>query len=79
MPTMDELEELLSAVHHLAWPGKGELVCDEPGHPAGHRCLPPVDRIDLSALQGALSERYGRMRNLAMERRAGTIDCASVR
>lgn len=79
MPTMDEPEGRLSAVHHLAWPGTGELACDAPGHRAGHRCLPPVDRIDLSALHGALSERYGRMRNLAMDRRAGTIGCASVR
>ncbi|WP_405830613.1 MULTISPECIES: hypothetical protein [unclassified Streptomyces] len=64
---MDEQEELLSAVHHLAWPGTGDLQCDEPGHPAGHVCLAPSEACDLDALQEALGGRYGRPRNLAMD------------
>ncbi|MCX4823585.1 SMI1/KNR4 family protein [Streptomyces sp. NBC_01142] len=63
---MDEQEELLSAVHHLAWPGTGDLACDEAGHSAGHVCLAPSDENNLSVLQEALSGRYGRPRTLAM-------------
>ncbi|MFJ3724084.1 hypothetical protein ACIPYQ_16130 [Streptomyces sp. NPDC090045] len=64
---MDEQEELLSAVHHLAWPGTGDLQCDEPGHPAGHVCLVPSEACDLDALQEALGGRYGHPRSLAMD------------
>ncbi|MBL1087983.1 MULTISPECIES: SMI1/KNR4 family protein [Streptomyces] len=82
-------EALLSAVHRLAWPGTGDLRCEEAGHPTGHICLTvpsapmnpakfsdfsdysdspgPSHRPDLSALQEALSRRYGRPRNLAMD------------
>ncbi|WP_328926208.1 hypothetical protein OG429_17295 [Streptomyces sp. NBC_00190] len=63
---MDEQEELLSAVHHLAWPGTGDLACDEAGHPAGHVCLPLSDENGLDSIQEALSGRYGQPRNLAM-------------
>ncbi|MFE9632433.1 hypothetical protein [Streptomyces sp. NPDC006463] len=62
---MDEQEELLSAVHHLLWPGTGDLACDEAGHPAGHVCLALSDENDLAALQEALSGRYGQPRDLA--------------
>ncbi|MEU5011196.1 hypothetical protein AB0G35_13025 [Streptomyces sp. NPDC021749] len=62
---------LLTAVHRLAWPGTGDLACEEPGHPRGHICLSvPAnlsDRTGLSALQEALSGRYGQPRNLAMD------------
>ncbi|MGW0777625.1 hypothetical protein ACWD01_29160 [Streptomyces sp. NPDC002835] len=60
------LEELLSAVHRLAAPGTGDLVCAAPGHPAGHVCLAPSAEIGLPALQEALDGRYGQPRNLAM-------------
>ncbi|MFF1510394.1 hypothetical protein [Streptomyces sp. NPDC058326] len=63
---MDE-QELLEAVHRLTWPGTGDLDCGEPGHPEGHICLAPSDENDLAALQEALSGRYGRPRNLAMD------------
>ncbi|MGA4959827.1 hypothetical protein [Streptomyces lavendulocolor] len=63
---MDEQEELLSAVHHVAWPGTSNLECDEAGHPAGHVCLASSDENNLSVLQEALSARYGQPRNLAM-------------
>ncbi|ANP51023.1 hypothetical protein J2Z21_005027 [Streptomyces griseochromogenes] len=63
-----EQRELLAAVHRLAWPGTGDLQCEEAGHPAGHVCLPaPPDRTGLSTLQKALSGRYGRARNLATD------------
>lgn len=67
MPTTDEQGDILSAVQRLAWPGTGDLVCGEAGHRAGHVCLAPADGIDLPGLQGALSGRYGRPRNLAMD------------
>ncbi|MCX4692725.1 hypothetical protein [Streptomyces sp. NBC_01408] len=63
---MNGQEEFLTAVHHLLWPGTGDLECEEPGHPAGHTCLAPADEIDLDTLREALSGRYGRSRNLAM-------------
>ncbi|MGW0751645.1 hypothetical protein [Streptomyces sp. NPDC002587] len=63
---MNEQEELLSAVHHLAWPGTGDLACDEAGHPAGHVCLPLSDENDLDSIQEALGGRYGQPRNLAV-------------
>ncbi|MEV8564928.1 hypothetical protein AB0436_04970 [Streptomyces sp. NPDC051322] len=59
---MDEQEELLSAVHHLAWPGTGDLECDEAGHPTGHVRLALSEDNNLSALQEALSGQYGRPR-----------------
>lgn len=63
---MDEQEEVISAVHHLAWPGTGDLVCEEAGHHPGHVCLTLSGENDLSVLQEALSGRYGRPRALAM-------------
>ncbi|OIJ88257.1 hypothetical protein [Streptomyces colonosanans] len=66
---MDEREEL----HHdellqalLACPGTGDLVCEEPGHPAGHSCLAPSADLGLPELQEAISGWFGRPRNLAM-------------
>lgn len=72
MAAMDErdelhLDELLSAVHRVAAPGTGDLVCDLPGHPAGHMCLAPAPEIGLPELQEALGGRYGQPRNLAMD------------
>ncbi|WP_407916697.1 hypothetical protein [Kitasatospora sp. NE20-6] len=63
---MTEQEELLAAVHRLAWPNTGKLECDEVGHLSGHVCLAPSDENNLSALREALSGRYGQPRNLAM-------------
>ncbi|MFH8371510.1 hypothetical protein [Streptomyces sp. NPDC018031] len=63
-----EQRDLLAAVHRLAWAGTGELRCEAAGHPAGHVCLPaPSDPTGLAALRTALSGRYGRPRNLAMD------------
>jgi transposase len=52
MPDMDEQEELLAAVHRLAWRGAGDLQCDEAGHPAGHACLAPADGKKLGSRGG---------------------------
>ncbi|MFE6028119.1 hypothetical protein [Streptomyces niveus] len=64
---MDEQEELLSAVHRLAWADTGELECADAGHPPGHVCLDSSDGNDLALFQEALRRRYGRPRTLAMD------------
>ncbi|CAL9531627.1 hypothetical protein SUDANB105_04032 [Streptomyces sp. enrichment culture] len=62
-------QELLAAVHALVSPHGGDLVCALPGHgtATGHTCLAPGDGIDVLGLGDALTDRYGRPRNLAAD------------
>ncbi|MFC0599750.1 hypothetical protein [Streptomyces palmae] len=63
-----EQKEVLTAVQRLAWADPGDLRCEEAGHPAGHICLlAPWDLTDLPAIQRALTEHFGRPRDLATD------------
>jgi hypothetical protein len=60
-------EELLAAVHPLAWIETGELHCREPGHATGHTCLVVSDGTSLSALLKEFSTWYGQARALVVD------------
>lgn len=62
---------LLDVITRLTARGREPLGCGEPGHGAGHVCLPVSREIGLAALAEGISGRYGSPRNLAM---GGCVD-----
>ncbi|MFI9825135.1 SMI1/KNR4 family protein [Streptomyces sp. NPDC052013] len=54
-----DADQLLATVAGLVWPDFGELTCDEPGHPAGHVCLPVSASMPVNHLVETIDDRYG--------------------
>jgi len=63
-------EDLLHTVHNLTWGHKGELMCPEPGHAEGHRCLVLSGETSPAPLVEELDNRYGGHRVPVVEGRA---------
>ncbi|SEN19919.1 SMI1/KNR4 family protein [Actinacidiphila rubida] len=68
-----ERDDLLRTVLELTWGHKGELICPEPGHAEGHRCLVPPGESSPAGLVEELDARYGGHRVLVAE---GRVDPA---
>ncbi|MEV0407335.1 hypothetical protein [Actinoallomurus sp. NPDC050550] len=62
-----DTDQLVKAVHQLAWVDTGELRCAEAGHAAGHVCLAVSAGASLSVLLEELRKWYGRPRTLVMD------------
>ncbi|MFI0351159.1 hypothetical protein [Actinomadura sp. 9N407] len=50
-------EQLAATVYRLVRTDSGDLICDVPGHPDGHACLPVSGGVDVDGLVTTLTEQ----------------------